>query len=293
MTCANLSSYSAGTGFVGGHMRAGLIVLAGLLGCAACAETRPTPALPPIALVSQFLMDLSPVRAEGAIHISDPRLVSRPVFDSVKSATPEYPTESLLAREKGPVTLALCVSEAGKVLDSAVVTSSSHERLDAASLDWARQATFTPAMDADGPVSVCGYSLTYEWRLTGAEFPEIMLLANAYALGVSPITPGPGERWIQLDGSEEDIERPVLKSGPPRPMHPESASQPPPPFGVDLCVAAEGRAVAVEGMPPLDPMAGIYVITYLNGLRFTPATRDGERVSVCGVPWQVAWREAR
>lgn len=137
-------------------MRARSLAMAATLACAACAETQQSAPPPPMALISDMLLSLSLVQAEGAIHIVDPGIVARPAFDPDRSTMPEYPIESLRAREHGEVTLELCVSEAGVVVDSAIAKSSSHERLDQASLAWVNAATFTPARTSEGPVT---YSL--------------------------------------------------------------------------------------------------------------------------------------
>lgn len=271
-------------------MRARIMVLAGLLGCAACAQTEEVE--PPFAAITDLLMSMSLVQAEGAIHIVDPRIVAKPAFDDDRSAMPEYPVESLRAYEDGEVTLALCVSADGKVTDSAISRSSSYERLDQASLDWVNKATFTPARTADGPVAVCGYHVSYAWKLSGSAFPAMQLLSNAYALGVSPVTPKPGEVWLEMNSALEGVDGPKLKYSPPAPVHPESAGTKTAPFRVDLCIGTEGRPVAVEGLETLSPMEGAVAITWLNGLRFEPATRNGAPVNVCGFGWQMRWRGA-
>lgn len=272
-------------------MRARSFALA-MLACGACAETQETAPMTPMALLSDMLLSLSQVQADGALFILDPSLVARPAFDADRSAKPEYPVESLRAFEHGEVTLELCVSEDGHVADSAIATSSRHERLDQASLAWVNSATFTPARTAEGPVAVCGYTMSYVWKLEQSAFPPMQLLANAYALGVSPVAPGPGEVWLQLDGAVENVERPVLKYAPPAPVHPGQAGAPSAPFRVDLCISSEGRPVAVEGLEALSAMEGAYAINWLNGLRFEPATRHGEPVNVCGWGWQMRWRQA-
>lgn len=245
-----------------------------------------------MALISDMLLSLSLVQAEGAIHIVDPGIVARPAFDPDRSTMPEYPIESLRAREHGEVTLELCVSEAGVVVDSAIAKSSSHERLDQASLAWVNAAAFTPARTSEGPVAVCGYRMSYVWKLEQSAFPVMQLLSNAYALGVSPIAPGPGEVWLQLDAALGDVERPVVKYEPPRPVHPGQAGAASAPFTVELCISSAGRPVAVEGLVALSPMEGAYAITWLNGLRFAPAMRRGVPVNVCGFSWQMQWRQA-
>ena len=271
-------------------MRVRSVVLAGALGCAACAQTQEVE--PPFAAITDLLMSLSLVQTEGAIHIIDPSIVANPAFDSDRSAMPEYPVESLRAFEDGEVTLALCVSADCKVTGSAISRSSSHERLDQASLDWVDKATFTPARTASGPVAVCGYHMSYVWKLSGSAFPSMQLLSNAYALDVSPITPKPGEMWLELSGALEGVDGPTLRYAPPAPVHPESAGTTTAPFRVDLCIGTEGRPVAVEGLETLSPMEGAVAITWLNGLRFEPATRNGAPVNVCGFGWQMRWRGA-
>lgn len=261
------------------------------MSCAACAQTQEAAPPPPLP-ISDLLMSMSPVKTDGAIHVVDLSVIARPAFDAEKSAMPEYPVESLRAYEAGEVTLALCVSADGKVTDSAIARSSSYKRLDQASLDWVNQATFTPAKTADGPVAVCGYHLSYVWKLSGSAFPAMQLLSNAYALGVSPITPEPGEVWLELGGAQEGVDRPILRYAPPPPVHPGPGA-PSAPFSVDLCIAAEGRPVAVEGLETMNPMEGALAITWLNGLRFEPTTRNGEPINVCGVSWQMKWRGAR
>lgn len=271
-------------------MRARIFVLAGALACAACAQTEEVE--DPFAEITDLLMRLSLVQTEGAIHIVDPRIVAKPAFDGDRSAMPEYPVESLRAFEEGDVTLELCVSADGKVTDSAIAQSSSYERLDQASLDWVNKATFTPAKTADGPVAVCGFQMSYVWKLSGSAFPSLQLLSNAYALDVSPIAPEPGEVWLDIGEAPEGVEPPKLKYEPPPPVYPQQAGAAPAPFRVDLCVGTEGRPVAVEGLDTMNPMEGVLVMTWLNGLRFEPAMQNGAPVNVCGFGWQMRWRGA-
>lgn len=263
--------------------------LAAAMSCAACAATQE--AAPPPVLISDLLMSMSLAKTDGAIHVLDLSVTARPAFDAENSAMPEYPVESLRAYEAGEVTLALCVSADGKITDSAIAKSSTYERLDQASLDWVNKATFTPARTAGGPVAVCGYHLSYVWKLSGSAFPAMQLLSNAYALGVSPITPKPGEVWLELGGALENVDGPTLRYAPPLPVHPGPGA-PSPPFSVDLCIAAEGRPVAVEGLETMNPMEGALALTWLNGLRFEPGTRNGAPINVCGVGWQMKWRGA-
>ncbi len=250
--------------------------------------------LVPLALLmlAGALAGAAHAQVDGALPVGDSRVVSKPAFDPDNSPLPDYPREAKRANQEGTVVLLLCVSETGKVTQQNILRSSSHEQLDQASIDWIPNAVFTPARTAEGPVAVCGYPLTWTWELQGDTFPPFQPLGNAFALGLSTSAKAlgkpPFDRLDELEGATP----PVITLAPPLPIYPGGAkgARGRAALDLELCVAPQGRAVTVSGLGEVDPHPGILAMTWLNGLRFSPATLDGEPVGVCGVKVQLRWR---
>ena len=66
-----------------------------------------------------------------------------------------YPSESMLARESGTVTINICVSPEGRVDSVALAHSSGFPRLDAVALGIASEYQFQPALRLGHPVAAC------------------------------------------------------------------------------------------------------------------------------------------
>jgi TonB family protein len=99
------------------------------------------------------------------LNYDDPSLLSSPVI-SQETVDPEYPAASLRARESGAVSVRFCVDAKGGVHFVSIVRSSGYPRLDDATTRWvARRLVMRPARGNDGPVPVCGFVFTLDWRL--------------------------------------------------------------------------------------------------------------------------------
>lgn len=250
--------------------------------------------LVPLALLMLAGALAAPVHAQvdGVLHVGDSRVVSKPAFDPDNSPLPDYPREAKRANQEGVVVLLLCVSETGSVTKQSILRSSSHERLDQASLDWIPNAVFTPARTVEGPVAVCDYPLTWTWELQGDTFPPFQPLGNAFALGLSKSAKALGEPLFDKVDELEGATPPAITLAPLLPIYPGGTKDARGPAAIDLelCVAPQGRAVTVSGLGEIDTHAGILAMTWLNGLRFSPATQHGEPVGVCGVKVRLKWR---
>ena len=103
---------------------------------------------------------------DWTVSNSPPGLTAKP--SRAKSDNlPVYPAESARKREAGTTALTLCVTTEGRLVDVKLARSSGFQRLDEATIAWARNARFNPALINGDPVNVCGYALEYTWRLEG------------------------------------------------------------------------------------------------------------------------------
>lgn len=81
---------------------------------------------------------------------------------------PPYPVTEIRAGHHGVSVVKLCVDARGRVTSAELAGTSGYPRLDEAALKWVRGARFAPG-SADGiPESVCGHTVSYEWRLEDA-----------------------------------------------------------------------------------------------------------------------------
>ena len=93
---------------------------------------------------------------EHAAVVSPPTALNR--------ITPVYPRSARRKGREGRVTLDVCVSPEGKVVDATVVASSGFADLDHSALDAASSARFAPATQDDTPIEGC-VRLTFDFKL--------------------------------------------------------------------------------------------------------------------------------
>lgn len=93
-----------------------------------------------------------------------PGLTRRPAV-APDTDPPEYPPAAVRDSLSGVTTLETCVTTDGRLADIHVVQSSGYAILDAATLEWARIAKFTPAEINGEPFAVCGYRFDHAWRV--------------------------------------------------------------------------------------------------------------------------------
>jgi protein TonB len=91
-------------------------------------------------------------------------LTAKPALDP-SSRLPEYPALAQRDQEMGTTLLDVCVTTDGRLVDVKLAKSSGFKALDDATLEWARGAKYQPARFNNEPFAVCGYPVTYEWRL--------------------------------------------------------------------------------------------------------------------------------
>lgn len=93
-----------------------------------------------------------------------PGLTSRPGVDK-SSRPPNYPSEAIRQRAAGTTVLEVCITTEGKLVDIHLIQTSGFKVLDDATIDWAKDAKYRPAMFNNEPFAVCGFHLEYEWKL--------------------------------------------------------------------------------------------------------------------------------
>ena len=93
---------------------------------------------------------------EHAAVVSPPTALNR--------ITPVYPRSARRKGREGRVTLDVCVSPEGNVVDADIVASSGFADLDHAALDAASSARFAPATQDDAPIEGC-VRLTFDFKL--------------------------------------------------------------------------------------------------------------------------------
>jgi protein TonB len=79
-------------------------------------------------------------------------------------AEPEYPPTSRRNGETGTVTLRFLIDINGQVIDSKILTSSGHPRLDRAAMDALSSCIFRPGT-VDGKPEQSWANIKYDWRL--------------------------------------------------------------------------------------------------------------------------------
>ena len=110
---------------------------------------------------NERLLILEVPKALSSTEINTP-----PRFLTRSCERPSYPDESRSAGESGTVELRLIVNEAGEIVESKVMRSSGHERLDSAARTSLQLCKFEPATRNTAPRSA-PVILEYVWSLTG------------------------------------------------------------------------------------------------------------------------------
>lgn len=88
-------------------------------------------------------------------------------FRAVRLADEYYPAQSLRLQEEGTAEVRVCVAPSGRIEGRPTIQASSgSRRLDAAALDWAREAlVFTAATEGGVPVAACrGFRVNFTLR---------------------------------------------------------------------------------------------------------------------------------
>jgi TonB family protein len=93
-----------------------------------------------------------------------PGLTRRPAL-AADSVLPEYPAAAVRDEISGVTTLETCVTATGRLMNPRIAQSSGSEILDAATLAWAKVATFRPAEINGEPFAICGYRFDQQWRV--------------------------------------------------------------------------------------------------------------------------------
>jgi TonB family protein len=97
-----------------------------------------------------------------------PGLTQRPSIDP-SNRLPKYPNAALREEAAGTTTLETCITADGKLVDIHIANSSGNLSLDEATLEWAKNAKYKPAMFNGEAFAVCGYKLDWVWQFTAPE----------------------------------------------------------------------------------------------------------------------------
>jgi protein TonB len=93
-----------------------------------------------------------------------PGLTRRPSV-SEETEPPEYPAIAVREEFAGITTLETCVTLEGRLADIHIIKSSGFPVLDTATLDWAVDAKFLPAVINGEPFAICGYRFDHVWQV--------------------------------------------------------------------------------------------------------------------------------
>jgi predicted lipoprotein with Yx(FWY)xxD motif len=94
----------------------------------------------------------------------DPLVTVQPV--RLKGDPPRYPSASLRQREQGSTNSSMCIDAEGRPQYVMTEMSTGHTRLDAATRNWFwRFVSFTPGKAGDKPVTVCGFTFSFDWKI--------------------------------------------------------------------------------------------------------------------------------
>ncbi len=142
--------------------RAGLLVAALMI--AGCASDGAPPAVDP-----SLIEKAEPGNADRPDFFVQwragqlPGLTQRPAMDPA-TRLPKYPGAALRDRAAGTTTLETCITTEGRLVDIHIANSSGNLSLDEATLEWAKNAKYKPAMFNNEPFAVCGYKLDWVWQ---------------------------------------------------------------------------------------------------------------------------------
>lgn len=83
----------------------------------------------------------------------------------IPGPAPTYPAIEIRKNNEGTSSLEVCIDARGRVTAANLTSSSGHPGLDEAALKWVRNAKFTPAKLNGEPQSICGHSVSYQWKI--------------------------------------------------------------------------------------------------------------------------------
>lgn len=110
------------------------------------------------------LADVGPVSG-GTDRTASP-VRTRPAL--ITRTPPPYPAVDIRKQNEGVTGLKVCVDASGHVTSANIASTSGHETLDNAALNWVRATRFTPAKSDGVAQAVCGHDVIYEWKLENA-----------------------------------------------------------------------------------------------------------------------------
>lgn len=239
-------------------------------------------------------MDIEGAYTSEAAGIVRPRLGVNP--SSLGSIMAKhYPLESILKREVGETTIAMCITDAGKIVNPFVQKSSGSQRLDDASQSFLRSVPISPATLDGKTVPYCGYTFAVAWSLpppgpspspAGAPpppaliFPKLLEIDGAHSLGE------PGVERPKL-GIPSDVLAELMRNFyPKQSLKAREEGE----TTLIMCVSDKGKVLNTavfrsSGFERLDNATKTLMAT----VPMKPALLKGEPVLFCNYPVSVVW----
>jgi len=239
-------------------------------------------------------MDIEGAYTSEEPGITRPRLGVNP--SSLGSImTNHYPLESILKREVGDTTIAMCITDAGKIVNPFVQKSSGFPRLDDASQSFLRSVPISPATLDGKTVSYCGYSFTVAWSLpplgqppssAGASPPPVLILPKVLEMDGAHGHGKPGIERPKL-GIPSDVLAELMRNFyPVQSLRAREEGE----TTLIMCVSEKGKVLKTavlqsSGFERLDNATKTLMAT----VPMKPALLNGEPVLFCNYPVSVAW----
>lgn len=214
-----------------------------------------------------------PAVAQTVYDARDPLITERP-RPARNIVPPSFPNDARRYNLQGEVMLVVCVDAAGKIVGADMTKSSGYPVLDEATLNWIRSGPkWEPAYIGDKAVAVCNYVFTYVWDQQGRHKKD------------------PTQDYLAWDDIKA-ADRPSIATQVNGPIYPPSAfaSKTAGPVRLSLCISPDGRVVTFKAAEEgLDVNLVNATASWVGRFTFTPGTKDGKPVGVCGFPLKYVW----
>lgn len=226
-------------------------------------------------------MDIEGAYTSEAAGIVRPRLGVNP--SSLGSIMAKhYPLESIVKRDVGETTIAMCITDAGKIVNPFVQKSSGSQRLDDASQSFLRSVPISPATLDGKTVPYCGYTFAVAWSLPPPAliFPKLLEMDGAHSLGE------PGIERPKL-GIPSDVLAELMRNFyPKQSLKAREEGE----TTLIMCVSDKGKVLNTavfrsSGFERLDNATKTLMAT----VPMKPALLNGEPVLFCNYPVSVVW----
>lgn len=211
------------------------------------------------------------------LDVGDPSITKRPEIDRERTDLPQYPLAAFESKQEGVATGVMCVDTAGRVSNLEMITLTSSSELNRVTREWMQKLRFKPA-DANGKtVAVCGYELSYEWKIAPPELSSL---------------PPSMTRYPRLSKAKPDM-RPAAPADAAPPIYPPEALplRAKGKVKMEACVGPDGKVTAVGILESrAGPLLAAAAAKWLLTIRLNPAVKDGVAIGVCGVEFEYDWK---